>query len=201
MIRNVATNSGRSCFTVSTIIVPRYRDEIAAALAEGLAKEYVPRDRDDAEANLSAMAMPAGAANSNETINLGLEAGGAYDFSAPHQPDGRLVVVGGRTYMLPTVIACDSLDHQLARSEFLFPYTAVVEMPNKEALAQMGTTLSLAVYTGDQELVDLALNSHAGMVNINECTSVLDRRQPHEGSNLFSDLLYRQLGGVVRPLS
>jgi acyl-CoA reductase-like NAD-dependent aldehyde dehydrogenase len=181
---NVAANSGRSCFAVSRIVVPRYGKEIAAALAEELAK-YVPLPRDHAEAKLSALAMPKSGPSINAAINAGLKVGGAIDMSAPYQPDGRLVVFEGRTYLLPTVIFCDSNSHTLANREYLFPFTAVVEASNDTAFAEMGSTLSLAVYTNDPALKERARRSSARLVSINVNTSKLDRRQPHE-ENLFN---------------
>ncbi len=187
---NVSANSGRSCFTVSTIVVPRYAKEIAAALAEELAK-LKPGPLDDPSVMLSAMAMPNVAKSVDGAITAGLKTGGAVDMSASYRDGDRLVTFEGRTYLLPTVILCDSMSHSLAREEFLFPYTAVVEASNETAFTQMGKTLALAVYTNDVTLKDRARRSGVSLISINKPTSSLDRKQPHE-ENLFELLFERQ---------
>ncbi len=190
LAHNVSANSGRSCFAVSTIVVPKYAKEIAAALAEELAK-LKPGPLDDQNVLLSAMAMPNVAKSVDETITTGLQAGGAIDVSASYREGDRLVTYEGRTYLLPTVILCDSMDHSLAREEFLFPYTAVVEASNDDAFTHMGKTLALAIYTNDEVLKLRARRSHVSLVSINKATSALDRKQPHE-ENLF-ELLFERL--------
>jgi acyl-CoA reductase-like NAD-dependent aldehyde dehydrogenase len=187
---NVYTNSGRSCFTVSVIVVPSNGREFAEALACEMSP-IVPRPDEDPLAKLSAMAMPDAARRVNETIDAGLKSGGAFDMSAAHQPSGRLIVFEGRTYLLPSVIFCDTMDHVLAKKEFLFPYVAVVEASMNEAFEKMGPTLSLAVYSNDEGLIRRATQSDVNLVSINESTSQLDRKQPHEG-NLFDVLFTRK---------
>jgi acyl-CoA reductase-like NAD-dependent aldehyde dehydrogenase len=187
---NVSANSGRSCFAVSTIVVPKYAKEIAAALAEELAK-LKPGHLDDSSVMLSAMAMPNVAKSVDETITTGLKTGGAVDMSASYCDGDRLVIFEGRTYLLPTVILCDSMSHSLAREEFLFPYVAVVEASNENAFTQMGKTLALAVYTNDDSLKVHARRSGVSLISVNKPTSALDRKQPHE-ENLFELLFERQ---------
>lgn len=190
---NVAANSGRSCFAASRICVPRYGKEIADALAKHLAT-MVPLSLEHSEARLSAMAMPDVAKAVDASITELLKAGGAREASASFR-DKRLVTFEGRTYLLPTVIQCDSNSHPLANKEFLFPYAAVVECSTDEAFAQMGPTLSLAVYTNDGALKARTRRSKARLVSVNIPTVVLDRKQPHE-ENLF-DLLYERLSYVA----
>lgn len=190
MAVNVSANSGRSCFAVSRIMVPRHGKKIAEALAKELAT-IVPRPLNDPEAKLSAMAMPNVAKAVNETIDDGLKQDGAIDMSAPHHNGKRLVEFEGRTYLQPTVVFCDSSEHTLANQEFLFPFTAVVESSNDEAFATMGSTLSLAVYTKDDALKVRARKSKARLVSINCGTSLLDRKQPHEEC-LFDEVLYER---------
>jgi acyl-CoA reductase-like NAD-dependent aldehyde dehydrogenase len=158
-------------------------------MAAELAK-IVPLPLDHPEAKLSAMAMPNVASLVNETIDKGLQEGGAIDMSAYHGGK-RLVEFEGRTYLLPTVVYCNSNAHVLANQEFLFPYVAVVECSTDVAFAEMGSTLSLAVYTKDGALKKRAQQSAARLVSINKPTFALDRRQPHE-ENLFDLLLMRE---------
>jgi len=193
LAQNVSANSGRSCYAVSRIMVPGHGKEIAAALAEELAK-IIPRPLHHPDAFLSAMAMPERATAVNQVIDEELKTKGAIDMSAPHRTGSRLVEFEGRTYMLPTVIYCEKNDHPLANQEFLFPFTAVTEVSNDQAFAEMGPTLALGVYTNNEELKRRARMSHVSLVSVNKSTSVLDRNQPHEHS-LF-DLFYERLSYV-----
>lgn len=196
LAENIAANSGRSCFAVSRIVVPRYGKEIAAALAAELAK-IVPTKRDDPAARLSAMAMPKVAVSVNDLIDSHLKKGGAVDYSLlARGGKSRLEVFEGRTYLHPTVIHCDSSNHPLANQEFLFPFAAVVESSIDDAFMQMGPTLSLAVYTADEALKLRARMSGVSLVSVNIGTSKLDRCQPHE-ENLF-ELFFRRLSFVER---
>jgi acyl-CoA reductase-like NAD-dependent aldehyde dehydrogenase len=190
---NVAANSGRSCFAASRICVPRHGREIAAALAAELAK-LIPLPLEHPDAKLSAMAMPKAAEAASGMIDRGLKEGGATDVSATVRDAPRPMTFEGRTYLLPTVVRCDANGHTLANQEFLFPYVAVVECPTDAAFAEMGPTLSLAVYTDDGALKVRARRSGARLVSVNKPTVALDRRQPHE-EDLFT-LLYERLSYV-----
>lgn len=193
LVKNVAANSGRSCFTISRLIVPRHADEIAEALAAELAT-LVPLPLDHSEARLSAMAMPKAAEATSASIDADLKKAGAVDVSARHRTGSRLVTFEGRTYLLPTVIRCDSSQHPLANREFLFPYVAVVESAEDQAFDELGQTLSFAVYTHDEALIRRAHRSRVSLVSVNAATPELDRRQPHE-EDLFW-LLFERLSYV-----
>ena len=52
--------------------------------------------------------------------------------TAAHRAGPRLAVVDGCTYLLPTVVLCESADHPLANREFLFPFAAVVKVTPDE---------------------------------------------------------------------
>jgi len=186
----VTANSGRSCFTASRLIVPRYGRKIALAIAAEASK-LKPGPLEDPETLLSAMAMPNVAEMVNDRIDAELAKGGAEDMSASHNCGGRLVKYEGRTYLLPTIVLCDSNAHPLANEEFLFPFAAVVEASNDVALTELGSTLALSVYSDDRALVERARRSNVRLVNHNVPTSRLDRRQPHEHDQ-FS-LFYRRL--------
>ncbi len=192
LVENVAANSGRSCFAVSRIIVPRHAGAIAAAMSSELAK-LVPLPWNDPAARLSAMAMPKAAEGINAQIDELLKVGDTLEPTAPFHEGGRLVKFEGRTYLLPTLVVC-AHEHPLASQEFLFPFSAIVQASNDEAFEMMGSTLSLAVYTHDEALKARALRSLARLVSINKGTSLLDRTQPHE-ENLF-ELLYQRFSFV-----
>ena len=190
LAENVSANSGRSCFAVSRIMVPKHGSLIANALAQEL-ESLQPGPLEDRATLLSAMADPKQAFLVNASIENGLGQGGASDMSMPYRKDGRLATFEGRTYLLPTVIHCQSNEHPLAKQEFLFPYTAIVECANEAAFLEMGPTLALSLYTADEKLIKSARKSRVSLVSINRPTSSLDRRQPHE-ENLF-DLMWERL--------
>lgn len=190
---NIAANSGRSCFAASRVCVPRHGREIAQALAAHLA-EMQPLPLHHPRAMLSAMAMPQVAKAVDASITELLQTAGATDISAQYH-DRRLVEFEGRTYLRPTIIRCESNSHPLANKEFLFPFAAVIECPTDVAFAEMGPTLSLAVYTNDDALKVRAQKSVARLVSVNKPTVALDRTQPHE-EDLFA-LLYERLSYVA----
>ena len=69
---SISANSGRSCICASTVITPRYGDEIAQALAEKLS-EIQPLSPEDDNARLSGFANPAMAEWIDSKVEEGLE--------------------------------------------------------------------------------------------------------------------------------
>ena len=194
---NIASNSGRSCFAPSLVMVPRHGRDLAQAIARRNAERLRLLERTNSEALLSAMSMPKVAGGVNQLIEEALSQDGAEDMSAELYPSGGRLQVAedGRTFLMPTTIFCDSIDHSLAQKEFLFPFAAVVEISNEEALERMGPTLALAAHTKDSDLKNRLARSQVSLVSINQPTSILDRRQPHE-EQLFDEVLYRRLSWV-----
>jgi hypothetical protein len=103
-----------------------------------------------------------------------------------------VVQVGGCTFLLPTVIRCDDPEHPLAASEFLFPFAAVVEVPQDELPDRIGSTLVASVLSDDERLRGALLGSpDIDRLNLGPiATNSVCWDQPHEG-NLFEHL-YRQ---------
>ena len=87
---------------------------------------------------------------------------------------------------------CASIDHPLARTEFMFPFTSVVEVPAEGLVAALGPSLAVTVITRDAELVRQILDSgNVDRLNVGPVpTSHVEWDQPHEG-NLF-EFLYRR---------
>jgi hypothetical protein len=94
--------------------------------------------------------------------------------------------------LLPTIVYCTDPQHPLANSEFLFPFAAVVEIPQKELLKQIGATLVATVITDDLAFTrDLLASRQIERLNLGVIpTSRISWNQPHEG-NLFEHL-YKQ---------
>ncbi len=192
LVDSVAANGGRSCINASSIFVPSHGAEIADALAQELAS-YVPVPADDEHAKLSAFANPKFAEFIDASIESGLDEGGATDVTAKHREGPRTATHDGAQYLLPTVVHCESLEHSLARSEYMFPFTSVVEVPHDELVDSLGPSLVVTAITRDADLVEkLRRSDHVDRLNLGPVpTSHVEWDQPHEG-NLFEFLYERR---------
>ncbi len=192
IVESISANSGRSCICTSTVVVPRYGDEIARAVAEKLA-QIRPSAQDDPEAKLSGFANPKFAEWINEAIEAGLAAGGAVDVTAEFRAGERFQQRDGMNYLQPTLVRVNSFDQELAIREFLFPFASVVECPQEEMLDRIGYSLVVTAVTNDQNwIAQLFDNSEIDRLNIgNIPTNRIKWDQPHEG-NLFEFLYTRR---------
>ena len=98
----------------------------------------------------------------------------------------------GATYLLPTILFCDSIDHPLARTEYLFPFASVVQVPEPGLLEALGPSLVVSAITHDATLQRRLLACRTiDRLNLGPLpTSRVEWDQPHEG-NLF-ELLYQR---------
>lgn len=192
LVESVVANGGRSCINASSIFVPSSGDEIADALAQRLA-EVLPCKADDDRAVLSAFANPKFAEFIDKTIESGLQETGAEEVTAKYRGAERLRLLDGATYLLPTVVRCQGVEHPLARTEFLFPFVSVVELPQKDMVQKMGRSLVVTAITKDQSFIDqLVQSKDVDRVNLGPVpTSKVEWDQPHEG-NLFEFLYERR---------
>lgn len=192
LVASVADNGGRSCINASSIFVPAHGREIAEALAERIAS-IEPKPPADDEARLAAFANPKFAAFIDAAIESGLGEGGAVDLSAQFREGPRQRTVDGAQYLLPTVVYCESLDHPLANTEYLFPFVSVVEVPDEDLVAAMGKSLVVTGITNDENLRNRLLASRdIDRLNLGPIpTSHVEWDQPHEG-NLFEFLYERR---------
>jgi hypothetical protein len=107
----------------------------------------------------------------------------------------------GATYLLPTVVLCDSPGHPLANREFLFPFASVVPVAPADVPSALGPTLAATVIVDDEALRARILSSPLlHRINLGAVpTSQVSWDQPHEG-NLFDHLYARRAlqgaGGV-----
>ena len=192
IVESVTANSGRSCICTSTILVPKYGDRIAAAVAKEVAK-IRPLAQDDPEAKLSGFANPQFAEWINDAIETGLESDGACDVTAQFREGDRFVKRGGMNYLQPTIVRADSFDEELAIREFLFPFASVVECPQAEVLEKIGPSLVVTAITRDLEWINELFDCpQIDRLNIgNVPTNRIQWDQPHEG-NLFEFLYTRR---------
>src|SRR5690606_31032003 len=96
-----------------------HAEQVAVALAQKLV-QIVPRGSDDPQATLAPFADRTVAERISQQIEIGLDTPGAREITAELRQGPRLVEHGGCTYLLPTVVLCDSAEHPLANREFLF---------------------------------------------------------------------------------
>lgn len=191
IVTSLTANGGRSCINVSSVFVPKHARAIADALAERVAA-IPPRALDDDDAVLSAFANPRVAEWVDQVIDRGLDIPGACDVTASWRSETRLARTGGLTFLRPTVVHCDRLDHPLANTEFMFPFCSVVEIAPDGLVHSLGPTL-VATLISDDVSIQTSLLQAPGVDRINlgpMPTTQVHWDQPHEG-NLF-DFLYRR---------
>ena len=198
VVASVAENGGRSCINASGVWVPSRGREIAEGLARRLA-QIEPRALDDADAELAAFSNPVVAHRLSELIDRQLKTPGAEDLTAKVRGADRVAEVGGCTFLRPTVIWCEDPEHPLANAEYLFPFVAVVEMPQRELLQAIGPTLVATAITADESFIgELLACTSVDRLNLGPMqTNRISWDQPHEG-NLF-EFLYRQRAFAAMP--
>ena len=192
MAASIADNGGRSCVNASGVWTTGHAPEIAEALAERLAR-IVPRHEEDPEALLAPFADPRVPERISAGIDRDLQMPGAVDLTARHRSGGRVASWEGGTYLLPTVVLCDSPEHPLANREFLFPFASVVPVKPEEIPARLGPTLAATALTNDRALLARLLGSPLlHRLNLGAIpTYQVSWDQPHEG-NLFEHLYVRR---------
>jgi len=199
IVKSITANSGRSCINASTIVVPSPRKgqgkgrELAQAIAEKLAL-IAPLPNDHPNAQLSALASPKAAEWADSQITNGLKEPGVTDLTeAVRGGTPRLTTFEGRTYLLPTLVHCESWGHALCNTEFMFPFASVVEVPQDEMLDTIGGTLVVSAITQDKALTNALLRcKDIQRLNLGPApTSSAQWDQPHEG-NLFEFLYQRR---------
>jgi hypothetical protein len=191
MVESVSANGGRSCVNASSVMVPSHFDEISNAMAKKLAA-IEPRARADEDALICGFANADFAKSMNEAIDDALKTPGAVDLTAKYRSGPRLVEKHGQTFLCPTLIACSDPDHPLANTEYMFPFVSVVERPQSEMLAAIGSTLVVSAVTENEEwMSDLMASPDIDRLNLGSVpTNWVQWEQPHEG-NLF-EFLYRR---------
>lgn len=191
MVSAISDNGGRSCINASAIVVPKYAEEIADALAQELGP-VVPLPAADEHARLAGFANPQMAAFIDASIEEGLQTSGARDVTAAYRQGPRRVQFEGGAYLRPTIVWCESFAHPLANREFLCPYASVVALPQAEMPGQIGPSLAVTALTRDKSFIEQLLESpRIERLNIGPISTMnVSWDQPHEG-NLF-EFLYKR---------
>ncbi|MBL9190622.1 MAG: aldehyde dehydrogenase [Opitutaceae bacterium] len=191
IVNAISANGGRSCINCSSVLIGHDRDTLADALARKLAAiEPLPRDHPDAI--LCGFANPKAAKAIDERIEELLKTPGAIDLTAKYRSGPRLAELHGQTFLRPTLIVCDDLDHPLANTEYGFPFASVLQVPQEKMIAQIGESLVVSAFTRDREWsAELMTSTNIERLNLGPYSTMrVQWEQPHEG-NLF-EFLYRR---------
>ena len=183
MVDSVLLNSGRGCINCSGVWASRHTREIADALAQRLAAVR-PLPPDHPEARLAAFTVPGMAAAISKSIDAGLQAEGVTDVTAKYRDGSRLDIQGRAEYVLPTVVHCASPEPTIAKEEYMFPFTTVVECPEAQMIEAIGSTLVCSAITANPSLRTRLLDAtHIDRLNLGPVpTTQLNWLQPHEGN-------------------
>jgi hypothetical protein len=191
LVSSISDNGGRSCINASAVIVPKYADEIADALARKLGP-VAPLPAADENARLAGFANAKMADFIDSALEDGLRTPGARDVTAAFRDGPRKVRFEGGIYLRPTIVQCESFAHPLANREFLCPYASVVSMPQAAMLEKIGPSLAVTAITRDEtfmaQLIESPLIERLNIGPISTMTVSWD--QPHEG-NMF-EFLYKR---------
>ncbi len=181
MVDSVYLNSGRGCINCSGIWASRHTKEIAKAIAARIgAVEALPPE--DPKAGLAAFTIPGAAQAIWKMIDNKLKEPGVWHATGEY--GSRLVEMERCAYLRPIVVHCDSPERQIAKDEYMFPFTTVVECPQDKMIEAIGPTLVGSAITHNakwsQELSDC---THIDRLNIGPIPTIkLDWLQPHEGN-------------------
>jgi acyl-CoA reductase-like NAD-dependent aldehyde dehydrogenase len=188
MCDSVFINSGRGCINCSGIWASRHGKKIAEAIAAKIGP-VEPLPPEDPKSALAAFTVPGQADAINAQIDQDVKEAGVIDFTAKYAP--RLVKKERCDYLRPTVIYCENPEKAVAKKEFMFPFTTVVECPQEKMLESIGPTLVCSAITEDAKFQRALTDAtHIDRLNIGPMKTIaLNWLQPHEGS--IVDFLFR----------
>ena len=192
MVASILENGGRSCINASGVWASAHTHEISEALAERLS-QITPRAAEDPDAKLAPFTDPNVARRISQIIDQGLTEPGARDITAAHRAGERMMTWNNCPFLLPTIIHCDSPEHQLANKEFLFPFASVVRVEQIDLPRALGPSLVVTAITKDPKLIKRLVDSaNVDRLNVGPIpTNQVNWDQPHEG-NLFDHLYGRR---------
>jgi hypothetical protein len=188
MAESIYINSGRGCINCSGIWASRHTREIAQALAERIGPIEV-KGPTDPEAGLAAFTVPGMGSAVWDMIDADLGEDGVTHMT--EQYGTRLEEQELCSYLRPMIVHCESPDNAIAKKEYMFPFSTVVECPEEKMLESIGPTLVCTAITSNQAMIDeLTEATFIDRLNIGPIpTSKLNWLQPHEGSII--DFLFR----------
>lgn len=169
-------DGGRGCINASQVLTNGDSSEVARRIAERASK-YEVKDILDPEAEIPAFKDRKSAEQINQLLSSN---------TTPEQvnnsEDERLVEHEGGAYLRPTVVELDSYDSELA-TELPFQYMTVAEIEEEEFEDAVEGSLSLALFTENEELEEQALYHPEVEKVYADGAATCDFRltEPHEG--------------------
>src|SRR5438552_12567208 len=188
MVASIYINSDRGCINSSGICASRHTKEIAQAIAERIGP-IEAKPPQDPKAGLAAFTVPGQAKAVWGMIEADLKEPGVTDMTAKFGP--RLVEMERCDYLRPMIVHCSSPEAAIAKKEYMFPFSTVVECPQEQMLERIGPTLVCSAITKDRKFQrDLIDAIHIDRLNLGPIPTIkLNWLQPHEGS--IVDFLFR----------
>ena len=188
IVESIYINSGRGCINCSGVWASRHTKDIGQAIADKIGP-IEAKPPTDPQAGLAAFTVPNQAQNVWKMIEADLKEPGVTDLTAKFGP--RLVEMERCAYLRPMVVHCASPEKEIAKKEFMFPFSTVVECPQDQMLSKIGPTLVCTAITRNEKLMyDLAEATHIDRLNLGAIpTTRLNWLQPHEGNII--DFLFR----------
>ena len=196
MADSVYLNSGRGCINSSGVWASRHTKEIAQALAAKIGP-VEPKPPEDPTSGLAAFTVAGVAQAVWKMIEADLRESGVEHATAKYGP--RLVERERCAYLRPTVVHCDSPAAAIAKKEYMFPFTTVVQCPQERMLESIGPTLVCSAITEDPRFQQqLTEATHIDRLNIGPIPTIkLDWLQPHEGN--IVEFLFRARAYQLMP--
>ena len=197
MADSVYLNSGRGCINCSGIWASRHTKEIAEALAERHRPDRSAAAR-RSQAGLAAFTVPGVAQAVWKMIEADLQEPGVTHATGEYGPrlveNGTLRLLaadGGRTAIRRNA--------PIAKKEYMFPFTTVVECPQDKMIESIGPTLVCTAITDDASVpAKLTDATHIDRLNIGPIPTIkLDWLQPHEGN--IVEFLFRARACQIVP--
>ena len=190
MADSIYLNSGRGCINCSGIWASRHTAEIADALGKKLGP-IGPLPMKDTNASLAPFTVKGQAEAISKSIDDACKLPGVTDVTAKYRNGPRLIAQERCDYLRPTIIHCTSAEPAIAKAEYMYPFSTVVECPQDKMLKTIGQTLVCSAITKDpkwsQQLLDA---TNIDRLNIGEVKTIqLNWLQPHEGNII--DFLFR----------
>jgi len=188
MAESIYINSGRGCINCSGVWASRHTKEIAEALAAKIGPIEV-KPPTDPQAGLAAFTVAGQAKGVWGMIEADLKESGVTDLTSKYGT--RLVERERCAYLRPMIVHCTSPDAAIAKKEYMFPFSTVVECPQDQMLAKIGPTLVGTAITNDAAFIEQLVGAtHIDRLNLGPIpTTRLNWLQPHEGSII--DFLFR----------
>lgn len=185
---SIYINSGRGCINCSGVWASRHTKEIAAALAAKIGPIEV-KPPTDPQAGLAAFTVQGQAKAVWGMIEADLKEEGVTDLTS--QYGTRLVEMERCAYLRPMIVHCSAPENAIAKKEYMFPFSTVVQCPQADMLAKIGPTLVCTVISNDENFRRQCANAtHIDRLNLGALpTTRLNWLQPHEGNII--DFLFR----------